>query len=176
MVINNFIRTYDNVLSDEICDSLISKFNSLKHYDERDTDYYRFDQVEIQRYKIFKNEFNFTLNAFNSKVLDYLQEFQIKFWPKNAGYEMFRLKKYKKDGYFKEHIDVVGLETNKRFLSFFCYLNNDGGTMFTFQNEKLKIEGKKGRLLIFPPFWMYPHYAEVINEKFLLHTYLHYIE
>jgi len=36
---------------------------------------------------------------------------------------------------------------------------------------------KRGRLLIFPPLWMFPHSGEEVisNTKYILSTYLHYV-
>lgn len=65
--------------------------------------------------------------------------------------------------------------TSRRFLSFFWYLNDvdqGGETVF----DDLIIQPKTGRMVVFPPLWMFPHKGciPISNEKYLLSTYLHY--
>ena len=55
------------------------------------------------------------------------------------------------------------------------YLNdNDGCTEFP--NLGIKVNPKAGRLLIFPPLWMYPHQGlpPTNNDKYIMMTYLHH--
>jgi hypothetical protein len=58
------------------------------------------------------------------------------------------------------------------------YLNDveeGGSTEFT--EFELEIQPKVGSLLIFPPFWMFPHKGNLLKtgKKYLLSTYLHYL-
>ena len=58
------------------------------------------------------------------------------------------------------------------------YLNDveeGGSTEFT--EFELAIQPKAGSLLIFPPFWMFPHKGNLLKtgKKYLLSTYLHYL-
>ena len=171
------IKTYDNVIPSSMCKSLIEKYEAnIDNIDKRHNQFFNFNEILLQKYpETFEEEFKYAFDAFNECVVDYVNSLEIAFWPPKYGYEMFRLKKYPLDGYFVEHIDVTGESTMKRFLSFFCYLNNAGGTRFT--HLDYEVESKEGRLLLFPPMWMFPHEAIVSNKenKFLLHTYLHYI-
>ena len=40
----------------------------------------------------------------------------------------------------------------------------------------MKIDPKKGRLVMFPPMWMFPHNGKppISGPKYILSTYLHY--
>ena len=173
----DLVKTYDDVIPEDVRKSLIRKFNTVPITREFDTDGLKFKEVFIQNHpNIFKKEFDFAFNAFNRCVQLYLKEKNIRFFPEKYGYEVFRLKRYtKSDGWFKEHVDVTGTDSMKRFFSFFCYLNDGGGTRFT--DLDFTVESKPGRLLLFPPMWMFPHEALVSeeNNKYLLHTYLHYV-
>ena len=79
-------------------------------------------------------------------------------------------------------VDVNNLEGAKRFLIFMVYLNDDfegGETEFPIFGDKVK--PKKGRLLMFPPFWTYLHRGNPPLKpggyaKYLLMTYLNYTE
>ena len=98
-------------------------------------------------------------------------------FPKENAFEQFRIKKYNNDGNdaFDAHVDVIDYASSRRFLSFFWYLNdvNEGGeTVFS----DLTIKPETGKLVIFPPLWMFPHQgnAPISYENYLLSTYLHY--
>jgi len=96
------------------------------------------------------------------------------------------MKRYLNNNYdrFDPHVDVKNYETSRRFLAFFIYLNDvdEGGeTEFININKPgtyipLKIEPRRGRLLMFPPLWMYYHAGlkPVSNNKYLIHSYCHY--
>lgn len=176
-MISDFIKVYDDVIPKNVREALIKKFNLVPPTREFSDPVFKFNEVFIQQHpNIFKSEFDFAFKAFNQCVDRYKKDLNIKHFPPKHGYEMFRLKKYVKgDGYFKPHVDVEGVHNMKRFFTFFCYINDAGGTKFT--DLDITIESKPGRLLLFPPMWMYPHEAIVSNsnDKYLLHTYLHYV-
>ena len=69
----------------------------------------------------------------------------------------------------------MNLLSCSRFLSFLWYLNDvdDGG--YTIFNG-MKIDPKKGRLVMFPPMWMFPHMGEepISNTKYIMSSYLRY--
>jgi prolyl 4-hydroxylase len=177
MQLSDYIKTYDNVIPKEVRDSLIKKFALVAPTREFDEHTYKFKEVFIQNHlNIFQDEFNFAFKGFNQCVEKYKQELRIKFFPDKHGYEIFRLKKYNSgNGHFKPHVDVYGTNSMMRFFTFFCYINDGGGTKFT--DLDITIESKPGRLLCFPPMWMFPHEAIVSDncDKYLLHTYLHYV-
>jgi len=76
------------------------------------------------------------------------------------------------------HVDVTDHASAKRFISFQIYLTDvkvGGETEFPTLDTKIKC--KKGRLVMFPPFWMFPHKGNppISNPKYLLGSYLHYL-
>ena len=93
--------------------------------------------------------------------------------PETLSFEQLRIKRYPTDGYFKEHIDAWDTPSSKRFLSAFVYLNESGGTKFF---NKI-IDAKPGKMVIFPPHWMFPHTGLVgQTPKYFLSTYLHFMD
>lgn len=85
------------------------------------------------------------------------------------------IKRYKPTGEegFQLHFDSIGEKAN-RYLVFLWYLNDvseGGGTEFP--ELDLTIQAKAGRLLMFPPYWMYQHLgqAPISNDKYILSTY-----
>jgi hypothetical protein len=178
----DFIHVYENSLSDNICDELVSFFekNSSEH-----------EYIDEQGCPTF-TQFNLTKNKQNrekihtflvKKVLEYrdiyynsVSKFKDSF-PLSHAFEEFRIKKYNPNGIdrFETHVDVDDYSSSKRFLSFFWYLNdvqNGGETVF----NDLEIKPSKGKLVVFPPLWMFPHRGNppISESKYLLSTYLHY--
>jgi hypothetical protein len=66
-----------------------------------------------------------------------------------------------------------------RFLALLFYLNTviEGGET-EFMNLNVVVPPKAGSVMVFPPFWMFPHAGRTprSNDKYVLGTYLHYPE
>lgn len=88
----------------------------------------------------------------------------------------YYIKKYEKEsGYFHPHIDASVPKNSSRILVMLLYLNTveEGGeTHFT--HLDLKVKPVAGRLLLFPPMWMYPHQAlmPLSHHKYTVNTFL----
>lgn len=181
--LNDFIHVYDDVLDSSICNSLIEIFEFYSDKQKR---------VELDKRPNF-TQFNLTENSnlsdkvnqihkfLISKVFEYKKKYyefvDIRCFPSEHAFEQFRIKRYLNDGndMFDTHIDVTDHESSRRFLSFMWYLNdvNEGGeTVF----DDLVIKPKTGRMIVFPPLWMFPHVGKppISNSKYILSTYLHY--
>lgn len=96
--------------------------------------------------------------------------------PMRPRIEDLRIKRYRADGEdsFQPHFDSIDAVAN-RYLVFLWYLNDvaEGGET-EFCDLGLKVEARAGRLLVFPPFWMFQHagLAPRSNDKYILSTYL----
>lgn len=179
----DLIKVYDNALNDDICDFLVDYFESNEKLQER---------VQCDRKPNF-TQINLTENKKDSRdiedihqnilkvVLNYKEQYYNfiydECFPRTNAFEQFRLKRYipNLNEAFDTHVDVTDHESSRRFLSFIFYLNGvvDGGE--TIFKEKI-IRPEKGKLIIFPPLWMFPHYGKepISNSKYILSTYLHY--
>jgi len=78
------------------------------------------------------------------------------------------------DDGFQPHFDSMYDKAN-RYMVFLWYLNDvaEGGeTRFTDLN--IDVQARCGRLLVFPPYWMYQHAGmpPKSNDKYILSTYL----
>jgi hypothetical protein len=77
---------------------------------------------------------------------------------------------------FQIHFDSIRQHSN-RYLVFLWYLNDvkRGGETW-FPELDLKIEPQAGRLLIFPPYWMFQHAGlpPQSDDKYILSTYAVY--
>lgn len=190
--LNDFIKTYDSVASNEECQLLVSAFEQYKQWHI---------SVDNKRRPKF-TEMNFTANidkmegryseihtrliaAFRLIKKDYFETVISKAYdgtslvPTAHGWEQFRIKRYKNKGdQFREHVDIGDLDSSKRYLAFLMYLNDgfDGGeTEFT--TCGLTVEPKAGRVVMFPPTWNFPHQGNKLKDgkKYILSTYLNYI-
>ena len=101
-------------------------------------------------------------------------------WPERTSFESFRIKRYGQDvDQFSQHVDCTNLANSKRFLVFFLYLtdNDKGATVVEpIGGEPVVSPCKKGSVLVFPPFWNFPHRGEmpVKTPKYIVGSYMHY--
>ena len=191
---DRYIKIYDDVIDADSCNLLIGKFESAEEdqYEiirqaERDKAI-AFTQINLANHADWASVQNGMLEVFQDYILQYINDCNIqpKQWPQTYGYEAIRIKRYLDNDYdrFDPHVDVMNSETSKRFLAFFVYLNDvdEGGETQFVQLKKpgthipLKIKPQQGRLLMFPPQWMYYHAGlkPLSNSKYLIHSYCHY--
>ena len=177
MRLQDFIKIYDDVFSDEECEELINEFNVGEQEFIDEDKRPKFTQVTLSEEKSKS-----IISKLNNPINDYcdfcdVSEYML---PETFAYELARIKKYRNgsDDQFKEHVDVRDYGSSRRFMSFLIYLNDvEVGGETRFINIQKKVRPKRGRLLIFPPLWLFPHMgAEVQSgDKYILSTYLHYL-
>ena len=177
---DNYIRIYENVMSDEKCQQLIDMFES-------DTEHHQIQncgsgatltQINLLHSPdtIWREEVNNLANVIMNSVEQYKKDCEIEDnqWPKKFGFEPPKIKKYMPGEWFPEHVDVLDHKTAKRFLVAFLYLddNKAGETHITDVISKCK----KGALLLFPPLWPWLHTGmpPIDKPKYIIGSYLHY--
>ena len=110
-------------------------------------------------------------------------------FPEEWTWEGLRINKYEDNGTdeFFNHIDVNGHKAARRFLTIFCYLDDNVAGETDFPEfgwrgklrEKLAFRSpcKKGSVLLFPPMWPWTHRGNKPKNKpkYILQTYLHYV-
>jgi len=180
----NYIRCYDNVVSDEFCDNMIHQFESLpEQYEKHSQGEMSFTQIHLLAHEEWKTEVAYLVDVFKESIKKYREECNIGYksniWPQKYGFEGIRLKRYLADGkdQFGNHVDVADYNSARRFLVFFLYLDNNKGGSTTFPDYGIKSECKKGSLLMFPPLWPWLHAGEkpIDKPKYILGSYLHYV-
>ena len=193
LVMDNFIKIYDDVLDKVSCETLIEKFeDSHEYYDtvhlEDQSGVISFEQITLANHPEWKEIQEGLMEIFQDHIMRYKIDCKIhaKQWPENYGYEAVRIKRYLPNDYdrFDSHVDVLNYETARRFLAFFIYLNDveEGGETHFANLQKIgtyipyQIKPKRGRMLMFPPLWMWYHAGlkPVSGMKYLLHSYCHY--
>lgn len=181
--LNELIQVYDNVLEPNICEFLIGIFEQFQNGHERiqNNNKQCFTQFNLTENCKLTPEVDQIHNHLIRKTLEYKERYyelmDARCFPPEHAFEQFRIKKYNPGGedWFDTHVDVINHETARRYLSFFWYLNDvetGGQTQFL----DTSVTPKTGRLVMFPPMWMFPHkgQAPLSGPKYLLHTYLHY--
>jgi len=190
----DYVKVYDDALDPNLCKQLITEFEQdWPAQLSTGGDSPSYEVGEFKNYKKF-TEINFSKSRhWNEKYGTFLRDkilestklyFKDLDYPSHLkvnkfSYEEFRLKRYVENtnDRLDDHTDATGLGLNKRWLSLFWYLNDveEGGeTKLT--DIDYYIKPKTGRLLVFPPMWMFPHAGlpTVSGPKYILHTYLHY--
>ena len=182
--LSDLIRVYDNALDSRICALLMQKFEELETEQERVEQQKKpdFTQINLTQISNKTSELNYLHQLLIKSTVEYKKIYYSQYgewkFPIKNGFEEFRIKRYLNDGndVFERHVDVNDYASARRYLSFLWYLNDveDGGeTVF----DDLTIKPESGKLVIFPPMWMFAHSGErpVSNTKYIASTYLHYI-
>jgi len=176
---NNYIQIYKNVIDDEYCDKLISKFEIESNKETYDQGPMSFTQVNLNKNK-WQGDIERLSKVFLNSLEQYKKDCVITehMWPKTYAFEEFRLKKYlpnNKDR-FDPHVDSISIDSAKRFLVFFIYLDDNDRGETNFPQLQLASPCKKGSLLMFPPLWPWLHQGmkPIDRPKYMLGSYLHY--
>jgi len=183
LMLKDFCLVIDNFLPDDVCDDIITVFETNNHLHQRYDNNKKpnFTQLNFTQHNDIQPDLHMKLTTHMiDAVKSYIRHVpETTFWNPGFSYEQLRIKKYMNNDIdqFDSHIDAASSDTCKRFLAFFWYLNTvDHGGETEFLNLDLKVSPRKGRLVMFPPTWMYPHkgYPPISNEKYLLSSYLHF--
>ena len=183
-MINNYIRAYDDVVSSDFCDELIKKFeDNPQHQEKLSKGLMSLTHMELMRpdTELFNEDIMHLVDKFQGCIKTYKSECNIEpvMWPEKYGFESFRMKRYLPDGtdQFGPHVDAKNIETCKRFLVFFLYLDDNDGGSTTFPQMGISSECKKGSLLMFPPLWPWLHAGEkpLNKPKYIVGSYLKYV-
>lgn len=188
----NYIRVFDNCLDEDFCNYCIDFFeNNPELYDTQDKSSQTFHtlltQINITR-NLQLEECQYIQNKLIEVgrliVQDYIDNMPSPLMIRYTDlWEFFRIKRYLPNGEegFGLHADNIRIKSAPRWLAFFWYLNDvdEGGrTIFSYdgENEIGAIEAKRGRCLVFPPLWTYPHIGEkpISGNKYIIGSYLHY--
>ena len=177
------VQVFDGALTPEFCAQMVESFH-------------RMDQYHVPHGRGYKRglegsawtELNITPLAdtgfkgfFLKQIDDYLQRYNEQLAlpipiPARPRIEDLRIKRYRvgADEKFEPHFDSMDDKAN-RFLVFLWYLNDvaEGGET-EFINLNMKVAPRTGRLLMFPPYWMFQHAGlpPLSNDKYIVSTYL----
>ena len=117
----DYIATYENVLPKQLCDEIISDFetNTDQHEQTLLDGHRSFTEINITKHH-WTDVQEHLLNTAQQYLGAYMTKFQIdkKSWPESLGYEQFRMKRYMpndKDE-FSFHVDVGDYASARRLM------------------------------------------------------------
>ena len=179
--VTDYIVEYPNAFSDEECDTIVRIYednaSSVERLDRDRTP--QFSQLNWTALGTMEDYHQSTAEKIRTFFKGYVESrFSIKAFPNDVGFEQLRLKRYSaaKEDVFSWHVDVGDHASARRFLAAFVYLNTVevGGTT---EFENMSVKAEKGKMVVFPPLWLFPHSGTVpiSNDKYILSTYLHYL-
>jgi prolyl 4-hydroxylase len=171
------VMVFAGALSPEHCQALIGRFEAKPDRETCQLDAgYSFSQLNITHH--WPDESQILVPVFLSYFNRYQAALNARFWPPKFSFEHLRIKRYLPNGrdLFPLHVDVMGQVAARRFMTAFIYLNAPDGGETVFPNLGISVAPEPGRLLAFPPLWLFPHagLAPKSSPKYILHTYLCY--
>jgi prolyl 4-hydroxylase len=185
--LRRYIRTYDHDLDPRLCEQMIGSFHGLSRFQMRNGRGVRngleesaWTELNVSRLSdaaflgMFRKLIDRALERYNRDV-----ELTIPI-PNSPLTSDLVLKRYQPgvQERFQLHFDAVNHVAN-RYLVLLWYLNDvEQGGETRFPQLDVSIEARRGRLLMFPPYWMYQHEGlpPVSGDKYILSTYLLFID
>ena len=167
MNVQDYIKVYENVVSDKLCNELMvakfdyksSSFSSHTEVHENSEDRVIMDDFWIEKDNSFYNPLK---ECFVKAVREYESDFH-RFICKHI--TDFRINKYGTGGFMSEHVDNIhhshGQQWGYPHVSALLYLNDDyeGGEFVVAEKE---IKPNKGSSVVFPSNFIYPHEAKKV--------------
>jgi prolyl 4-hydroxylase len=181
--LTHYVRTYDNDLDSALCQQLIESFNALARFHAINGRKARAGLedsawTELNVTRLSDPAFLQMFRHFVNRALDrYNQDIGLKIpIPNSPLTSDLVMKRYRpgQDEQFQLHFDAVDFVAN-RYLVLMWYLNDvAAGGQTRLPQLELEIVPKTGRLLIFPPYWMYQHEGAppLSGDKYIISTYL----
>jgi prolyl 4-hydroxylase len=180
--LSSFIKVYDNAFTPEFCQLMRRNFETLSRFHARNGRGVREGLedsawIELDITPFSDAGFQQTLqNAMRQYLALYNRDASLPLpIPESTKLDRLVIKRYVPNqlDQFQVHFDSLGPVAN-RYLVFLWYLNDvvEGGETY-FPSLGVSVQPKQGRLLMFPPYWMFQHQGlpPVSGEKFIFSTY-----
>lgn len=176
--LTDYIKIYDDVVSPSSCKQIIAEYEDHQHLVEvHDTELYKFHQLNLNHTDDLVKLANVFVQNLVPIYEDYFTSLGLRQYVDVDNFEEVRIKKYMKGSgeEFRTHCDVMDATSASRFAIAILYLNDNDG-LTTFPNLHVGVPPKAGRVVIFPPTWMFPHNGlpPKDTDKYIMMTCLHY--
>jgi prolyl 4-hydroxylase len=181
--LRHYVRVYDADLDAPLCRKMIDSFRTLhrfQQYNGRDLrrGLEESEWTELNVTRLSDPGFRNTFRSYIDRALDrYNADVGMTIpIPNSPSVADLIMKRYRAgtDEKFQLHFDAV-YQFSSRYLVLLWYLNDvPSGGETRFPQLDLVISPREGRLLMFPPYWMYQHEGvpTLAGEKYILSTYL----
>lgn len=181
--LRSYVQWFDHALAPEFCARMIEAFHQMQQCQTPNGRGFRkgwdnsgWTELDITPHAdaafkgYFFEQIGKYLKIYNSRLPMTLQV------PESPYLEELRIKRYRAghDEGFQPHFDAAD-EKCKRFMVFLWYLNDvQEGGQTEFCDLGMKVDARTGRLLMFPPFWMFQHAGlrPISNDKYIVSTYM----
>jgi prolyl 4-hydroxylase len=182
--LSHFIRVYDGDLDQGVCSKLVTSFDSAPQLQRQNGASMRagladsaWTELNVTRAAdapflgFFRHRMDQALARYNQDTG--LAPIPVPNSPLTAD---LIIKRYGAGGNekFQTHFDSINHLSN-RYLVFLWYLNDvtEGGAT-AFPQLGMRVEARAGRLVVFPPYWMFQHEGEapLSGPKYILSSYL----
>lgn len=177
--LKDYVRVYDDILTKEECDNIIARFDKDNTLESVESPLFKFTQLNVNKTPGWEDIADMYAKLAFSGAMQYFNDVEVPIVPQLEGFEEIRIKRYRPDENerFDQHVDVSDYKSSRRFLVMFCYLSDCDGGETVFPTIDLEIKPKAGRVLMFPPLWLFPHVAKppIGSSKYIMGTYLHYV-
>jgi hypothetical protein len=185
--LRRYIRTYDNDLDARLCQQMVGSFAGLERFQMRNGRGVRrgledsaWTELNVSRLSdpaflgMFRRLIDRALERYNRDI-----ELAIPI-PNSPVISNLTLKRYRagQQEQFQLHFDAINHVAN-RYLVLLWYLNDvEQGGETCFPQLDVTVPARAGRLLMFPPYWMYQHEGlpPLSGDKYILSTYLLFID
>jgi prolyl 4-hydroxylase len=184
--LRSFIRVYDDALPATWCTRLLNGFDALSAHQARNGRELRkgLEDSAWTELNLTKHGDPLTAGFFRSRIDEALARYNADLGleipiPNSPALADLVVKRYRPvttgaPERFQLHFDAIHHLAN-RYLVLLWYLNDvaqGGGT--TFPRLGVEVAARAGRLLMFPPYWMYQHEGlpPQSGDKYILSTYL----
>lgn len=178
--LTHYIRTYDDAIPAAFCRQVIDRFESEPELQQRNGGSVR---AGLEKSSWLERDFSDNAeigNLFRNSLRHFKSAYERDCGirpalPAPGSLAELIFKRYDPGGQdgFQPHFDSLG-PVASRYLVFLWYLNDvaDGGAT-KFVDLDVAVQPRAGRLLIFPPYWMYRHagLAPISEPKYILSTY-----
>lgn len=185
--LRRYIRTYDQDLDSQLCQQMIGSFAGLERFQLRNGRGVRrgledsaWTELNVSRLSdaafqgMFRKLIDRALERYNRDIGLAIPI------PNSPVFSNLTLKRYRagQQEQFQLHFDAINHVAN-RYLVLLWYLNDvEQGGETRFPQLDVAIPARAGRLLMFPPYWMYQHEGmpPVSGDKYIISTYLLFID
>jgi prolyl 4-hydroxylase len=181
--LSRYVQCFDHAIEPAMCAEMVDSFEKLARFHARNgrgvmTQLEDSAWTELNVSKVADAKLK---DFFHGQIFHFLDRYNeaVKLTlpiPSRSRVENLRIKRYDVAGgdQFQPHFDSMDYTSN-RYLVFIWYLNdvNEGGET-DFPDLGVRIAARAGRLLMFPPYWMFQHAGlpPRSNDKYIISTYL----
>jgi prolyl 4-hydroxylase len=185
--LKHYIRVYDHNLEASLCQKMIASFHGLERFQRRNGRGIRagLEQSAWAELNVSKLSDDVFLTMFRQIIYAALARYNSDVGltialPNSTKFSDLIMKRYRPGGQerFQLHFDAINHVAN-RYLVFLWYLNDVAkGGETRFPQLEHSVESRAGRLLVFPPYWMYQHEGlpPQMEDKYILSTYLLFVD